>query len=392
MTSYLKRYSRPQRLAHRATVWGLLILMLLWGFAIGFGMKTAEPAAFITAEGVITTNSIDGNGTDDTQNTANNPAKQESNAPPKPEAASGGNQVEVVAKAEDLPTAGKAQDYLIGRMFASILPIAGSQQQQKEDFWNYVAAASFESILPYRFSNDFTLLGQEGWDSNMPSRFSPDEEGLFFWNQQKDNAALNIKDPQIAIYSTHSAETYTPFAGEPKVAGKHGGVYVASTVVAETLAKQNIGVIVDDTIHDYPDWNASYSNSRITASKLLGNHSSIKILIDMHRDAGVPKENSTVEINGKSSARIMLVVGSNKRYKHDHWKENLAFMEKIGDKMEEMYPGLLRTVKVQNGKYNQDLSEHAILIEMGATENTIEEIEYASEMLANVLAEVLKDM
>ena len=173
----------------------------------------------------------------------------------------------------------------------------------------------------------------------------------------------------MAIYSTHSAESYTPYSGQASVSGERGGVYVASSVVAEALAKKNIGTVVDDTIHDSPNWNLSYKNSLQTASRLLNEYPSVRILIDMHRDAGLPKEKTTVEINGKKAAGIMLVVGSNQRYEHPYWQENLAFAENIGEKMQD-----------------------SILVEMGATDNTIEEVEYSAAMLADVLAAVLEQM
>lgn len=223
--------------------------------------------------------------------------------------------------------------------------------------------------------------------SRLTFNYAAGDESAYYWNQ--NNA---VDNPQVAIYSTHSAESYVPYCGQESQSGSRGGVYVASSVVAETLDKKGIKTLVSDTIHDYPDWRKSYSNSLATASKLLADNPSVKIIIDMHRDGGVPKSATTVEINGKSAARIMLVVGSNQRYEHEKWQENLAFSKQIGAKMEEMYPGLLRTVKVQSGRYNQHISTHSILVEMGATENTIEEVQYSSAMLANVLAAVLKDM
>jgi stage II sporulation protein P len=66
-------------------------------------------------------------------------------------------------------------------------------------------------------------------------------------------------------------------------------------------------------------------------------------------------------------------------------------MQQIADKMEELYPGLLRRVSVQAGRYNQHIFEHAILVEMGTTENTIDEVEYSAQLLGDVLSEVLKN-
>ena len=238
------------------------------------------------------------------------------------------------------------------------------------------------ACLPWDFSE-----AAEDDAAKLVFNYAAGDESSYFWNQNDIS-----EEPQVAIYSTHSAESYTPYSGQASVSGERGGVYVASSVVAEALAKKNIGTVVDDTIHDSPNWNLSYKNSLQTASRLLNEYPSVRILIDMHRDAGLPKEKTTVEINGKKAAGIMLVVGSNQRYEHPYWQENLAFAESIGEKMQEMYPGLLRAVKVQNGRYNQHISTHSILVEMGATDNTIEEVEYSAAMLADVLAAVLEQM
>ena len=322
----------------------VLFLLLLCGFAIGFAYQP------MTSAPPIATVSLSANSTMD------------------------------VEQEQPMTWQERLQDWWVeGWLQRFFVPEETETTEDSGLFW---LAESVSWHLPWRLELDDTQNS-----NNLDSRFQPDEEGLLFWNQHKET----VKDPQVAIYCTHSTETYTPFAGEPKESGKRGGVYVAATVVAETLTQKNIGVVVDDTIHDYPDWNKSYSNSLATASKLLGDYPSLKFLIDLHRDAGVSKENSTVEIDGKSAARIMLVVGSDARYEHPNWKENLALAERIGRRMEEMYPGLLRTVKVQDGRYNQHLSTNAILVEMGATENTIEEVEYASQMLAEVLASILAE-
>lgn len=240
---------------------------------------------------------------------------------------------------------------------------------------------------PTNFLNQLNLENpfatqEKLWSDN----YTADTESIFFWNKYKENFTFTDDEIQVAIYCTHSSETYIPYSGTASVSGEHGGVYVAASVVAQTLIEAGIGAVVDETIHDYPDWNLSYSNSLNTASLLLAKYPNLSLLIDLHRDAGVSKEDSTTTVDGIEAARIMLVVGSDQRYDHENWEVNQALMEMIGDRMEEMYPGLLRRVAVQSGRYNQQTTTGAILVEMGATENTIEEVQYSAQLLANVLA------
>lgn len=222
-------------------------------------------------------------------------------------------------------------------------------------------------------------------------RLTADKEGIARWRAYQEELAESVGKVRVAVYSTHSSESYTSYSGEAKVYGQLGGVYRASNALVDELAAAGIGGVVDDTIHDWPDWNKSYANSLTTAENLLAMYPNLQVLIDMHRDAGVSRANSIVTVNGKSAAKIMLVCGSNKRYNHPNWQENKEFMNKIAEKTDEMYPGLLRRVSVQSGRYNQHIFNRAILVEMGTTENTIEEVEYSARLLANVLAVVLSE-
>ena len=224
-----------------------------------------------------------------------------------------------------------------------------------------------------------------------PKRLGADSEALFAWRHYQKQLAEAAAEIKVGIYCTHSSESYNSFSGQAKVYGEQGGVYRAAEVLAASLNVEGIGTMVSETIHDWPDWNKSYANSLATAEGLLAAYPQLQVLIDMHRDAGVSREASVCEINGKKAARIMLVCGSAQRYDNDNWQENEAFMQRLAAKMEELYPGLLRRVSVQAGRYNQHIFNHAILVEMGSTENHIDEVEYSASLLAEVLRQTLAE-
>ncbi len=172
--------------------------------------------------------------------------------------------------------------------------------------------------------------------------------------------------------------------------GKNGGVFYAAQRLKETLEnKYHIPTVQSDTIHDYPDWSKSYANSLITVQQMKKKYPSIQIFIDVHRDAQIPRQSTTIEINGVKMSKIMIIVGSNKRLTHPNRKQNLAFAQQIAQVMNQMYPGLLKEVRVQDGRYNQHVSSHAILIEIGATENSMEESEHSAELFAGVLNKII---
>ncbi|MGI6552104.1 MAG: stage II sporulation protein P [Bacillota bacterium] len=194
---------------------------------------------------------------------------------------------------------------------------------------------------------------------------------------------------QLIIYNTHNAETYAPTDGKSKLEGENAGVVkVASHLEAILKNQYGIATARSETIHDYPKFEKSYGNSEATLKKLLQEHPKAQIVIDVHRDAGQP-EAQTVNINGKKSARIRLIVGSDARLNHPNWTKNRDFAKTVTEKMEELFPGLSLGYRVQSGRYNQHLHPHSLLIEVGSDRNRLEEALYAIELFARVIAELL---
>ena len=75
---------------------------------------------------------------------------------------------------------------------------------------------------------------------------------------------------------------------------------------------------------------------------------------------------------------------------HPNWIQNLKVAVKVQEKANEMYPGLFRPIILRNSRYNQHVANGAVIIEVGATGNTMEEAILSMQYLANVYAEVFK--
>jgi len=193
----------------------------------------------------------------------------------------------------------------------------------------------------------------------------------------------------VAIYNTHTGETYALTDGVERVDGKRGGVVVVAEALEKAL-EQKYGIMVarSDKIHD-EEYGTSYLKSEETARNLIKDNPYLRAVIDIHRDIGKPRDDCVVKINGENVARIMLVVGSDKRAPHPNWQKNYAFAIELAHKMDKMYPGLCEGVRVQDGRYNQFLHPHAILVEVGGVNNSTEEAVRAAELLADVLALVI---
>ena len=118
----------------------------------------------------------------------------------------------------------------------------------------------------------------------------------------------------------------------------------------------------------------SYERSNATVRRYLEQYPSIKVVLDVHRDA-IEREGARVApaalINGEKAAQVMLICGCDKGGNLPNYRRNLAFAGAWQATMEGMFPGLTRPVLFDYRYYNQDLTTGSLLIEMGGHGNTL---------------------
>lgn len=217
-----------------------------------------------------------------------------------------------------------------------------------------------------------------------------------------DPARLEIekKQPSVLLLHTHSTESYTPFIQNNyhSLNDKENMIQVGKVMTDVLESKYKYNVIHDVTKHDRYSYADSYINSQKTIVSQLEKNKSVKVVLDVHRDAMAARDDKdmaakkaeyTAKINGKSAAKVMLVIGGgNKNY-----TELRKFAVYIQKKMDKLYPGLFYKIVTKPGKkYNQYYRDHSMLIEVGCTFNTDEEAKYSAELMGNVMGEVIKDL
>ncbi|WP_066636465.1 stage II sporulation protein P [Desulfolucanica intricata] len=208
---------------------------------------------------------------------------------------------------------------------------------------------------------------------------------------EQKKAVTLTKDCLVAMYNTHTGETYALTDGVDRLDGKHGGVVEVARALKKALEeKKGIRTAYSDRINDVV-YNDSYIESKKTAQELIAANPNLKVVLDIHRDSEKPREQSVVEINGNKAARILIVVGSDARAPFPNWKENHAFACRVSEKMEELYPGLSLGVRVKAGRFNQYLHPRSIILEVGSTNNTTPEAVYSAELFADVLSEIISE-
>ena len=204
----------------------------------------------------------------------------------------------------------------------------------------------------------------------------------------------NEENPVLYIYNTHQLETYS---NEGLTSNMVPNVMMAGSLLKEKLNKKGISTIFEDTNLDsfinqlgLPS-NELYGGSRVFISNAKEKYSSLKYFIDLHRDS-VSKEISTIEINNKKYARILFVLGTT----NPNYENNYKMMSKLSDYINEKYPKLSRgiyEVDIPDWPeiYNQDMDNNAILIELGAKENTMNEVLNSIEVLSEALTKYIKE-
>ncbi len=251
-----------------------------------------------------------------------------------------------------------------------------------------------------------TGLKTEVQSSNVPEKYTTQYNGVKVKNETDYKLTKEILTPNIevskeniVIFHTHACESYTSSpkytykpTGNFRTTDKNYSVVRVGKELKNQLQSYGYNVIHNETLHDYPSYSGSYTNSLATVTKILKENKNTDIVIDLHRDAiGDTKYAPTVKIGDEYAAQIMFVVGGNgSKIKHENWEQNLKFAVKIQEKANELYPGLFKPIILRYSGYNQHVSKAACLIEVGATGNTLDQTLVSMKYLAKVFSEVLK--
>ena len=217
------------------------------------------------------------------------------------------------------------------------------------------------------------------------------------------NLTLAADAPQVLIFHTHSSEAYTPDgtdryeASDPyRTEDKAYSVIRVGDVLTETLENCGLTVVHDREIYDYPSYTGSYGRSGAAVEDYLKQYPSIKIVIDLHRDAlgsGDVVYKTNAQIDGRTSAQVMMLVGTGENgLWHPYWQENLKLALYLQNAMDARYPTLARPIELVSERYNQQLSTGMMILEVGSNGNTLREAMTAVELFGNAAGPALAEL
>lgn len=259
------------------------------------------------------------------------------------------------------------------------------------------------------------LVAGEGTDfTNMPIESVPPREAL---DTEKEAQLKNVEEltkedggrdagksvlttgdkKTVHLYFTHTRESYLPYLDgvtDPDSA-MHSRINVTKVgdMLQSDLEQLGIGTSIDktDVVQKLNqkglDYYEAYQESRPLVQTAMTNNKDLLYLIDIHRDSQ-RKNVTTARINGKPFAKLAFVVGE----EHPNYEQNLKIATELHKRIESKYKGLSRGVISKkgsgtNGKFNQDLSGNALLLEFGGVDNTFEELERSSIAFAEIFAD-----
>lgn len=211
----------------------------------------------------------------------------------------------------------------------------------------------------------------------------------------------NNGSPVVLIIHTHGTESFVPndknyYFND----SKFNSTDITKNIVSvgesfcKVLEENNIPYIHDKTMYDENSYKLAYKNSGIAVKEYLEKYPSIKYVIDIHRDTISDSNNiyqkPLTTINNKDAAQIMFVVGTDAGgANHPKWNDNLSVVLRYQEIINRKYPTLARPIYIHTSSFNQYYLPTMMLLEIGASGNTLEEAKYSAELSADCLIELI---
>lgn len=229
------------------------------------------------------------------------------------------------------------------------------------------------TIIPTTISGGLSIKNTSGYDIDIDSVLSAGCP-----------IRLETGKPQILIIHTHSSEAYSPAGldkyddlGTNRTLDQSLNVIRIGKELAKIFEDCGLNVIHDTQVFDYPSYTGSYNRSCEAVEKYLADYPSIKIVIDLHRDAlcsDTVTYKTTATEQGVCASQVMLFVGSDASgLEHPNWRQNLSLALYLQNAVCQSYPSLMRPITLTKYRYNQHLSPGSMILEVGSNGNTLQE-------------------
>ena len=155
-------------------------------------------------------------------------------------------------------------------------------------------------------------------------------------------------------------------------------------------------MIHDTGVYDYPSYTGSYNRSCEAIERYLADNPSIRIVIDLHRDALCSDEityKTEADEDGVCASQIMILIGSDSSgLEHPDWQQNLRLALYLQKAVCSEYPSLMRPVQLVSYRYNQHLTHGSMILEVGSNGNTLQEALAAIRLFGKAAGPALAEL
>lgn len=214
---------------------------------------------------------------------------------------------------------------------------------------------------------------------------------------------LTAELPQILIIHTHSSEAYSPAgldqyvaSGTSRTLDPEYSVIRVGDELEKIFEGCGLNVIHDREIYDYPSYTGSYTRSGEAVEAYLQQYPTIKIVIDLHRDALGTDDviyKVVADETGSCASQIMLLVGTDDSgLEHPEWQQNLRLALYLQNAVTSQYPTLMRPVQLVSARYNQHLCTGSMILEVGSSGNTLQEALAAIRLFGKAAGPALAEL
>jgi stage II sporulation protein P len=254
--------------------------------------------------------------------------------------------------------------------------------RQKVDTLDLATLSDYETLVKSLYTIDSsTMIGSDQLNAKLLS-------------SKKLSIAKDPEVPQILIFHTHYNEAFADSTLGDSSTGIVGVGEKLKDILEQDYGYQVIHYTGQYDMQAGPD---AYSGALPIIEQILEDNPSIQVVLDLHRDAAGEGDHLVMDLDGRSTAQFMFFNGLSRTRKtgniaylyNENLDSNLAFSFQMQTKVLEYYPGLTRKIYLKAYRYNMHLSPRYALVEMGAQNNTLEEVMNACYPLAHILDLVL---
>ena len=297
------------------------------------------------------------------------------------------------------------EEYTLPTEDQDVLNNQDSSEQLEQDMPQLVQqenATVQQPFVPRNKQIDISVDSLRDYDALVKQFYTIDRTTLI-GNDQLNIDSLQNKNltiskdtsaPQILIYHTHSQEMFADSVpGDTSTSIVGAGDYLTQ-ILTETYG---YNVLHHTGQYDVEARDDAYSKALPAIEQILKDNPSIQVVIDLHRDAMAEETHLVMDLDGKPTAQFMFFNGLSRTTKtgnisylyNENIGDNLAFSFQMQMKAVQFYPGLTRKIYLKGYRYNMHLRPRTLLVELGAQNNTVEEVMNACDPLAHILNMVL---